>query len=157
MLPTRKIYGEDKPQLSWRRWNPAIDVFSSYGVLFQRKSTMRWEDVKEINRKALPRRKVLLKPPWGKLHSKPREETPTIWNDDAYLEAQSFIFVLRIQSLQGDGTCYTRKLMMMKHDSPAEDIVDQVEFMDTRCDQFEFRSLDSPQKFLLRVVAHPVA
>ena len=42
---------------------------------------------------------------------------------------------------------------MMKHDSTAEDRVDQAEFKDTRCDQFEFRSLDCPQKFLLRVVA----
>ena len=114
---------------------------------------MRWKHVKDINREALPRRKVVLKPSRGKLHSKPREETPTNWNDNVSLEAQSFILVLRIKSLHGDSTCYTRKLMMMKHDSTTEDRVDQAEFMDTRCDQFESRSLACPQKFLLRVVA----
>ena len=65
------------------------------------------------------------------------------------------MLVLRIQSLQGDGTFYSRKVMMVKHDSTAEDRVDQAEFMDTRCDQFESKSLDYQQNFLLRVVAHP--
>ena len=48
-----------------------------------------------------------------------------------------------------------KRLMMMKQDSIVEDRVDQAEFMDTRCDQFESKSLDYQQNFLLRVVAHP--